>query len=299
LSNRGLEQLDVWVVKAERIRERDLVFAGTMPAHLFVTEDGGGSWRELSALRQVPTADLWMFPPPPHIGHVLDVGVLESSLYVGIEVGALLRSDDLGGSFIELPVDPEISEIDIHKLALHPARPDRILAATGWGVLVSSDRGRTWTKTAPLPNIDYPVPFVMHPDDPELLFIAGGEGWPPQWYELGRSRAKIARTRDGGLHWERLLGGLPDGQRATYAGLSLEAWDGGFALYAGDTDGQIFESLDGGDRWSVVAETSPISKGDQHRGLAKERPPLAGVDDLVFVGPGLARVQAASSAETP
>jgi photosystem II stability/assembly factor-like uncharacterized protein len=294
-SNGGLEQLDAWVVKCERIHGRDLIFTGTLPAHLFVSDDRGEHWAELPALRRVPSATSWSFPPPPHVGHVLDIAALEDRLYVGIEVGALLRSDDAGVSFLELPVDPQISEVDIHKLALHPARPNQILCATGWGIIVSSDAGLTWTRNKALPAIDYPVPLVMHPDDPNILFVAGGEGWPPQWYEIGRSRAKIARTRDGGLHWERLLGGLPDGQRPTYAGLALEAWNEGFAVYAGDTDGQIFESTDGGDLWSIVAEAAPLSKGDQHRGLSKGRPRLAGVDELRFTGPGLARVLAASS----
>ena len=224
---------------------------------------------------------------------MLDVGVLGDSLYVGIEVGALLRSDDGGGSFAELPVSADVSEVDIHRLALHDARPGRIIAATGWGMVLSEDRGATWRRGAVLPGIDYPIPLLVHPDDADLLFVAGGEGWPPNWYRLGRSRAKIARSRDGGRTWERLLGGLPDGQRATYGGMALEAWDGGFAVYAADTDGQIYESSDGGDTWSVVAEAAPVSKGEQYRGLAKGRPPLVGTDSLMFSASGQARVSQA------
>ena len=293
LANAGLSHFDVWVVRAERLGGRERLFAGTLPAHLFVSDDGAASWRELTALRDVPSAPQWSFPPPPHQGHVLDVASLGDSLYVGIEVGALLRSDDGGKTFSELPVNSDVSEVDIHRLALHPKRPQRIIAATGWGMIESHDRGASWRSGERLPGIDYPIPLVAHPDDPDLLFVAGGEGWPPNWYQIGRSRAKIARSRDGGRSWQRLLGGLPDGQRPTFGGLALEAWDGGFAVLAADTDGQIYESRDGGDRWSVVAEAAPVSKGEQYRGLAKGRPPLVGTDSLLFAEAGQRRVSQA------
>ena len=293
LANAGLSHFDVWVVKAERLGGRERLFAGTLPAHLFASEDGAASWRELAALREVPSAPQWSFPPPPHQGHVLDIGVLQESLYVGIEVGALLRSDDGGQTFRELPVNFDVSEVDIHRLALHPKRPERIIAATGWGMIASDDRGASWRNGERLPGIDYPIPLVAHPDDPDLLFVAGGEGWPPNWYQIGRSRAKIARSRDGGRSWQRLLGGLPDGQRPTFGGLALEAWDGGFAVLAADTDGQIYESRDGGERWSVVAEAAPVSKGEQYRGLAKGRAPLVGTDSLIFAEAGERRVRRA------
>jgi photosystem II stability/assembly factor-like uncharacterized protein len=290
LANAGLTHFDVWVVKAERLGGRERLFAGTLPAHLFVSDDGAASWRELSALRAVPSAAQWSFPPPPHQGHVLDIGVLQEKLYVGIEVGALLRSDDGGASFVELPVNPDVSEVDIHRLVLHAKRPRRILAATGWGMIASDDGGASWRRGARLPGIDYPIPLLAHPDDPDLLFVAGGEGWPPNWYQIGRSRAKVARSRDGGASWQRLLGGLPDGQRPTFGGLALEAWDGGYAVFAADTDGQIYESADGGERWSVVAEAAPVSKGEQYRGLAKGRAALVGTDSLVFAEAGQRRV---------
>ncbi|OGA09268.1 MAG: hypothetical protein A3D95_10485 [Betaproteobacteria bacterium RIFCSPHIGHO2_12_FULL_69_13] len=293
LVNSGLTHFDVWVVKAERLGGRERLFAGTLPAHLFVSDDGGASWTELAALTRVPSAPRWSFPPPPHQAHVLDVAVHGKSLYVGIEVGALLRSDDAGATFVELPVNPDASEVDIHRLALHPKRPQRIIAATGWGMIASEDGGDSWRGSGKLPGIDYPIPLVAHPDDPDLLFVAGGEGWPPNWYRIGRSRAKVARSRDGGKTWQRLLGGLPDGQRANYGGLALDAWDGGFAVYAADTDGQIYESADGGERWSVVAEAAPVSKGEQYRGLAKGRPALVGTDSLVFSEAGQRRIDSA------
>jgi photosystem II stability/assembly factor-like uncharacterized protein len=291
LSNAGLEQPDIWSLKTEFWQGAEHLFAGTQPAHLYKSDDGGASWRAMTAVGEVPSKAKWFFPPPPHFAHVLDTVAFGDKLLVGIEVGALLCSEDGGASFRELQVSDEISEIDIHRIIVHPATPNRIIVATGWGMLKSADGGEHWEPMAALPGIHYPVPIVNHPDDPNVLFVAGGEAWPPQWYELGRSRAKIARSMDGGRTWQRLLGGLPDGQRPLYGALSLEAWDGGFRLLAADSDGQIFESMDGGDRWSVVAEAGPVAKGEQYRGLAKGRTRLVGLDALKFVGRGKERVE--------
>jgi hypothetical protein len=46
------------------------VYAGCEPSMLFHSEDGGQSWQELSALRSIPSAPTWSFPPRPWTSHV-------------------------------------------------------------------------------------------------------------------------------------------------------------------------------------------------------------------------------------
>jgi hypothetical protein len=128
---------------------------------------------------------------------------------------------------------------------------------------------------------NYPDAVVIHPDQPDLLFMSAGVGWPVHWYELGRARGKIFRSRDAGKTWERLLGGLPNGQRALFSGLTIEARNDGYSLHAVDTDGQVFESLDGGDSWTIIADVPPVSKADFYKGLVRDRVKLANVDDIV------------------
>jgi len=289
--NAGLGQFDLWCARVVKLNGRERIYAGSMPAHLFVSDDGE-SWRELTALRDSPTLSQWFFPPPPYLGHVKEiVGHEGRLLMVGIEVGALLVSEDEGRTFKELPVAEDVREIDMHHIAVHPAKPDRIIVSNGLaGMMTSEDRGKTWRRGPSPAGLDYPEPLVMHPDDPNLLFVAGAVGWPSHWYEINRARSKIARTRDGGKTWERLLGGLPDGQRAIFGALTLEAWDGGYAVYAADSDGQLFESRDGGDHWRIVAEIGPVSKGDFYRALAKGRPPMTNIDDLKIGGPAADRI---------
>jgi len=143
---------------------------------------------------------------------------------------------------------------------------------------------------------NYPDAVVIHPDQPDLLFMSAGVGWPVHWYELGRARGKIFRSHDAGKTWERLLGGLPNGQRALFSGLTIEARRDGYSLHAVDTDGQVFESLDGGESWTIIADVPPVSKADFYKGLVRDRVKLANVDDIVASPTATKRWQEAGKA---
>jgi photosystem II stability/assembly factor-like uncharacterized protein len=291
----GLDHMDLWSARAGKLAGRDVVCVGALPAHLYISENRGKTWRELPALRSAPSVGKWCFPPPPRIGHVKDIVFDGDRLLVGIEIGALLVSEDFGENFTELVVDPDPVECDIHRVLVHPDRPHRLIVANGIvGVMSSDDDGATWRKNPMPPHADYPDAIVIHPDEPDTVFLTAGVGWPSHWYEIGKARGKIARSRDGGNTWQRLLGGLPNGQRALFSALTIEAWPGGSALYAVDTDGELFESTDEGDNWTIIAEVPPVSKGEFYRALARDRGKLA-VDDIVVsktAGERLAKVVA-------
>ena len=280
--NEGLAHHEFWSARAGKLQGREAVFVGALPAHLYVSEDKGTSWRELPAFRKAKSVSKWTFPPPPRIGHIKDIVLDRDRLWVGVEIGSLQVSNDFGASFTELPVDPDPQECDIHRILVHPARPQRIIIANGIvGMMASEDGGATWHKMKMPAEANYPDAVVIHPDQPDLLLMSAGVGWPVHWYELGRARGKIFRSHDAGKTWQRLLGGLPNGQRALFSALTIEARQDGFSLHAVDTDGQVFESLDGGDSWTIVADVPPVSKADFYKGLVRDRVKLANVDDIV------------------
>ena len=293
--NTGITHLDLWAAGSGTLQRRDVVLVGSLPTHVFISEDDGLTWRDLPALKRVPSASQWFFPPPPRIGHVKNIVVAEDRLYVGIEIGALLVSRDFGESFDDLHVEADPRESDIHRLLVNPRSPEKMIAAVGLvGLVRTVDGGASWTRDPILPDMEYPDGFVMHPDEPDTLFLAAGSGWPNTWYRRKRAQGRIGRSRDGGATWERLLGGLPDGQRSLFSALSLLAYRDGFDLFAVDTDGQVFESRDGGDRWTMIADIAPVSKGEFHRALAKDRPRIASVDDVKVSGAAAVRLGATS-----
>jgi hypothetical protein len=295
--NDGLAHHEFWSTRAGRLQGREAVFVGALPAHLYFSEDKGKSWREMPAFRNAKSVPHWTFPPPPRIGHIKDIVLDGNRLWAGVEIGSLQYSDDFGETFTELPVDPDPRECDIHRILVHPARPNRIIIANGIvGMMVSEDGGKSFQRIKMPPDANYPDAVVLHPDQPDLLFMSAGVGWPVHWYELGRARGKIFRSRDAGKTWERLLGGLPNGQRALFSALTIEVHDGGYSLHAADTDGQVFESLDGGESWTVIADVPPVSKADFYKGLVRDRAKLANVDDIVASPTAAQRWQEAAKA---
>jgi photosystem II stability/assembly factor-like uncharacterized protein len=268
--NDGLAHFDVWSARGGKLQGRDVVLVGSLPAHVYISENKGKSWRELTAFRNTPSVDKWFFPPPPRIGHVKDIVLDGDRLLVGVEIGTLSVSMDFGETFTELPVDPDPQERDIHRVLVHPERPDRLIVANGIvGLVTSNDRGKTWRRNKMPDKANYPDAIVLSPDNPDLVFMTAGTGWPSNWYVAGRGRGKILRSRDGGATWTRLLGGLPDGQRAVFSALTIEMSSAGAALYAADTDGQVFESLNEGETWTVIADVPPVSKGEFYRALIR------------------------------
>lgn len=288
--NDGLVQFDLWAARSGKVHGQEIALVGSMPSALMLSEDDGQTWKDLSGLRDVPSFSDWFFPPPPRLGHIKEITIFADRIYVGIEIGALLVSEDTGKTFRDLKIDPDPHECDLHRLLIDPQDARKMYAAVGLvGLMRSVDGGETWTRDPILPSLEYPDAFVMHPDEPQTLFLAAGYGWPPTWYKRNRAQGRIARTRDGGATWERLLGGLPDGQRSLFSAISLQVHAHGFDVFAVDTDGQLFHSRDGGDRWTMIAETAPVSKGEFYRALAKGRSRIASVDDMLVTSKAAAR----------
>lgn len=67
-----------------------------------------------------------------------------------------------------------------------------------------------------------------------------------------------------------------------FGATTLANYGNGMSLFAGDSDGQMIESTDNGDHWSIMADLPPISKGDFYRAMSKGRAPIANLNDVAF-----------------
>jgi photosystem II stability/assembly factor-like uncharacterized protein len=259
--NQGLISDNVYSITYGRSGDQVRLYAGTEPAHLFVSEDLGAHWRELPALRSVPSVPKWTFPAPPHDAHVINITVDPKDpqvIYACVEQGGLLKSVDGGASWKEL----EGFNDDCHRLLVLSSNTNRMYLPTGYGFYRSNDGGENWENISQrISRIGYPDPMVIHPRNENLMFVTGGEADPYHWMQTKSANPRIARSRDGGDTWEVLGKGMPERLDASFEAMALEAWDTGYAVYAGNTDGDIYCSDDEGESWSKIIEGIPaVSK---------------------------------------
>lgn len=274
----GIGDKEIYSLATQVVNGKPRLYAGTQPAHLFISDDLGKSWMELPGLRQVPGVEKWTFPGPPHQAHAKSITFHPKDpniIHVAVEVGGFLKSTDGGKTWTTLDnINP-----DAHRVLVPTNAPDRLYGTapttncgpeTVAGFCVSSDGGTSWKSITPRDfRIGYVDPFFVHPKNPELLFVAGAKTGPGTWRKLHTADARIARSRDGGKNWEILTGGLPDHIRANIEGMAMDVWNGGYALFAGTTDGDVFYSEDEGEHWqTIIKGIGPVSKSHHHINLS-------------------------------
>src|SRR5829696_5306361 len=62
LPSGGIDYRDIWTMAVHPTRANE-VYVGTLPAAVYVSENGGRSFRELSSLRNLSDYNKWTFPP--------------------------------------------------------------------------------------------------------------------------------------------------------------------------------------------------------------------------------------------
>ena len=245
----------------------DTVFAGVEDAGLFRSTDGGQSWMELDALRTHSTANTWQ---PGAGGLCLHTILIDPAntdrMYVAISAAGAFRTDDGGASWQPInkglrsgflpDEDAEVGHC-VHKLAMHPSRPDTVFMQKHWDVMRTDDAGQLWTEVSgDLPS-DFGFPIAVDANDPETIYVvpitSDSEHYPPE------GKLRVARSRTGGHSWELLTNGLP--QSNCYVdvlrdAMAVDALDP-CGVYFGTTGGQVYASPDGGDSWQPIVEHLP------------------------------------------
>lgn len=184
----------------------DLEFAGTEPANIFVSHDGGESWRACEEVAQLRDQYKWSLPYSPEAGCVRGFAFHGSRAYAAVEVGGLLRSDDSGETWglaegsdgnpsFEGPPEPFIYP-DVHSIEVHPSSPDLVYAPTGGGFYRSNDGGKTWK----LFYDCYCRAVQVDPLDGEHIILG-----PADYVD---SNGRIEESHDGGQSWSPASNGL-------------------------------------------------------------------------------------------
>jgi photosystem II stability/assembly factor-like uncharacterized protein len=222
------------------------VYAGCEPSAIF-RGDGGTSWEELAALRELPSAPSWSFPPRPWTSHVRWIAPSPHDgdlLLAGIELGGLMRSEDGGRTWEDHRPG---AQKDVHALAWHPRHPERAYQAGGGGAAWSVDGGSSWRPADEGRDRHYTWALAVDPDDADSWFVSASTG-PFQAHRPDRSaEAYVYRWRGAGP-WKPLDGGLDQPLDSMPYALAF----GAAALYAGLADGRLYASEDRGDTWKLL-----------------------------------------------
>jgi photosystem II stability/assembly factor-like uncharacterized protein len=243
------------------------VYAGAEDAALFRSSDGGQTWQELPGLRQHESAPGWQ---PGAGGMCLHTIVLDPSreerMFAAISAAGVFRSDDAGqtwrpanrGLKSEGIPDPD-AEVGhcVHRLAMHPSRPDVLYMQKHWDVMRTDDAGESWREVSGNLPTDFGFAIDVHAHDPQTVFVvpikSDSEHYPPD------GKLRVFRSRSGGDEWEPLTDGLP--QRNCYVNVLRDAMavdsvdDCG--VYFGTTGGQVYVSADAGDSWAPIVRDLP------------------------------------------
>jgi photosystem II stability/assembly factor-like uncharacterized protein len=251
LDRLGLERERVMAIHAWAERDAIAILAGTYGNGLLRSADGGRTWSRIEA-GLTASAFRFLVADPGHPG----------ALLAGTEPARIFRSEDAGQTWHELD---GITRIDGHErwflpyspragaarnVYVTPGRPGRLLvAAEVAGLLRSDDDGRTWVCGPVTEDRDEDLHHVTgHPDDPDLLYVALGTAslTPQARGDPPRRHGGIARSRDGGMTWNKLE---TDYTRATIVPPARpELLLAGPATQVG-RGGRIVVSTDGGDTW--------------------------------------------------
>ena len=151
--------------------EPGILWAGTEPSEVWRSVDGV-TWEPTSDLRALPSSPTWAFPPRPDTHHVRWIACHPSQpgrLWVAIEAGALISTEDGGRSWRDrVPGGP----YDTHELAVHPDRPDTLRVSAGDGYYESHDAGETWARPMDGLEVGYLRSVVIDPGDPDVVLVS-------------------------------------------------------------------------------------------------------------------------------
>jgi photosystem II stability/assembly factor-like uncharacterized protein len=256
----------VWHLEPS-LTDPDTVYAGVEDAALFVSRDGGGSWQELSGLREHGSGPHWQ---PGAGGMCLHTIVLDPTrpdrIHVAISAAGVFRTDDAGKTWEPknkglhsegIPDgDAEVGHC-VHHLAAHPSRPDTLFMQKHWDVMRTDDGGDNWVEVSGNLPTDFGFVIDVHAHEPETIYVIPITSDSEHFTHEGKLR--VYRSRTGGNEWEPLTKGLP--QENCYLNvlrdaMAVDSMDE-CGLYFGTSGGQVYASPDGGDTWDAIVRDLP------------------------------------------
>lgn len=256
----------VWALEAGPGR----LWAGAIPAGLFVSDDQGASWQLVTSLWDRPERKDWFGGGYDHAGiHSILVDPRDPAhVTLAISCAGVWQTHDGGqtwtntsegmdaGAYMPPERRYEGNIQDVHRIAACAVRPHVLWAQHHGGMYRSDDGGRHWeTIPSPAPS-GFGFAVAAHPSDPQCAWFVPAHSDAQRMPVDGRMVVNV--TRDGGASFRSHGEGLParDAYHLVYRhGLACAA--DGQTLAMGSTTGGLWVSEDGGESWDCLSHDLP------------------------------------------
>jgi len=256
--------LQVWSI-AVHPRDARTLYVGTSPLGVFVSRDGGATFKPTRGVELADVADMRGFRN--RVMRFAFNPANPDEIFAALEVRGVIRSLDGGESWQDCSADlMKLAEqehlksaiitthtaegmLDVHAIAISPAAPEVPLVALRMGLFRSEDHGAHWVdyemrKRTP---IFYGRDIRVSPHDPNTLYATMSTA-------ANGATGTVWRSTDLGRNWARF--DSPTRAESTMMAACPSPSDRR-VVYAAARKGQVFGTLDEGATWQEV----PLPKG--------------------------------------
>jgi hypothetical protein len=145
----------------------------------------------------------------------------------------------------------------VHRIALHPSKPDTLFMQKHWDVMRTDNAGDQWTDVSGNLPTDFGFAMGVHAHEPETVYVVPIKS-DSEHYPL-EGKLRVYRSRKGGNDWEALTNGLPQANcfvNVLRGAMSIDSLDR-CGVYFGTSGGQVYCSPDSGDTWAPIVRDLP------------------------------------------
>jgi len=266
-ANSGASLKNIWQICLGRASQPDVMYCGVEPAALFESRDAGETWSLVRGLFDHPHRPRWVpgngglclhtILPHPTQTERMHVAISAAGVYGTEDGGGTWRAQNRGIRVVHQPEKyPEFGQC-VHKVVMHPTRPERLFLQNHWGLYRSDDSAQSWKDVANGVPSDFGFAMVVHPHNPDCIYILPVES--DEFRCTADGCLRVYRTRNAGGSWEPLTRGLP--QKGAYETVLRDSMTvdtlNPVGVYFGTRSGQIYASSDEGRTWTRILEGLP------------------------------------------
>jgi photosystem II stability/assembly factor-like uncharacterized protein len=239
------------------------VYVATASGGLWKTTNGGVTWKPIFEKQgTISIGDIALAPGNPDL---VWVGTGESNVRNSVSFGdGVYKSTDGGNTWQHVGLrDSE----RVSAIVINPHNPDIVyVGALGHafgpnderGVFMTTDGGKTWTKTLFIDNQHGVSDLEIDPSNPNILYAGMWSFDRKPWtHRSGSEKGGVYKSIDGGRTWNKLTNGLPKligriGVRVAPSNPNVV-----YAIVEAK-EGTLYRSDDRGETFKMVSKTEQI-----------------------------------------